>query len=180
MALRQLQLHCSACNEIRVHTQETPNHTLHIVLTALTGGIWAIPWVLLSMQAKPALCGKCGTLRAAHSPLQLTSGATQQHLMLTAQQTESALDEALRKLKGPLRTSRSKHGIIGDVTFRLRYEPSGTIIGVTIDNGPPNITPGFISDSTTIIKGMLVLPATASGGVMLFTDLDADNADPYR
>ena len=180
MALRQLQLHCSACNEIRVHTQETPNHTLHIVLTALTGGIWAIPWVLLSMQTKPALCGKCGTLRATHSPLQLTSGNAHHQMLLTSQQVEGALDEALRKLKGPLRTSRSKHGIMGDVVFRLRYEPSGTIVGVTIDNGPPNITPGFISDSTTIIKGMLILPATMSGGVLLFTDLDSDKADPYR
>lgn len=180
MALRQLQLHCSVCNEIRLHTQETPNHTLHIVLTALTGGLWAIPWILLSMQAKPALCGKCGTLRPAHSPLQLTSGATQQRLLLTSNELEDAVDAALRKVKGPLRTTRSKHGIIGDVTFRLRYEPSGTIVGVTIDNGPPNITPGFISDSTTIIKGMLVLPPTLHGGVMLFTDLDADKADPYR
>lgn len=180
MALRQLQLHCSVCGEMRVHTQETPNHTLHIVLTALTGGIWAIPWILLSMQAKPALCGKCGTLRAAHSPLQLTSGTNHQHLMLSSQQLDAALDEALRKIKGPLKTSRSKHGIIGDVTFRLRYEPSGTIVGVTIDNGPPNITPGFISDSTTIIKGMLVLPQTTAGGVMLFTDLDHGDADPYR
>ena len=180
MALRQLQLHCSVCNEIRVHTQETPNHTLHIVLTALTGGIWAIPWILLSMQAKPALCGKCGTLRAAHSALQLTSGTTSTQLLLSSQQLEAAVDEALRKVKPPLRTCRSKHGIIGDVTFRLRYEPSGTIVGVTIDNGPPNITPGFIQDSMTIIKGMLVLPPSLNGGVMLFTDLDAEASAPYR
>lgn len=180
MALRQLQLHCNTCNEVRLHTQEVPNHTLHIVLTALTGGIWAIPWVLLSMQAKPALCGKCGTLRPAASPLQLTSGSTQAQLLLTSKELENAVDEALRKVKGPLRTCRSKHGIIGDVTFRLRYEPSGTIVGVTIDNGPPNITPGFISDSTTIIKGMLVLPVTLNGGVMHFTDLDAESGQPFR
>ncbi|MDQ3337856.1 MAG: hypothetical protein M4D80_22065 [Myxococcota bacterium] len=180
MALRQLQLHCGICNEIRLHTQETPNHTLHIVLTALTGGLWAIPWILVSMQAKPALCGKCGTLRPAHSALQLTSGATQQQLLLSSQELEGALDQALQKIKGPLKHCRTKHGIIGDVVFRLRYEPSGTIAGVTIDNGPPNITPGFISDSSTIIKGMLVLPPTMHGGIMLFTDLDGESADPYR
>jgi hypothetical protein len=179
VALRQLQLHCSVCGEIRLHTQETPNHTLHIVLTALTGGIWAIPWILLSMQVKPALCGKCGTLRPGQAQFQLTAG-NQQPLLLTAPELDAALDQALRKIKGPLKTSRSRHGIIGDVTFRLRYEPSGTIVGVTIDNGPPNITPGFISDSTTIIKGMLVLPPTINGGVMLFTDLDSGEADPYR
>lgn len=164
---------------MRLHTQETPNHALHIVLTALTGGIWAIPWIVFSMQTKPAMCGKCGTLRAAASPLQLTSGENQQHLALTDKQLEASLDHALQKIKNPLRTSRGKHGLVGDVTYRLRYEPSGTITGVTIDNGPPNITPGFITDATTIIKGMLVLPPTQSGGVMMFTDLDSDAA-PYR
>ena len=39
MALRQLQLHCSVCNEIRLHTQETPNHTLHIVAIAQAAGL---------------------------------------------------------------------------------------------------------------------------------------------
>jgi hypothetical protein len=164
---------------MRLHTQEAPNHTLHIVLTVFTGGLWAIPWILLSMNAKPALCGKCGTLRPGQSQFQLES-SNPQPLLLPAPQLDAALDAALQKVKGPLKTSRVKHGIIGDVTFRLRYEPSGTIIGVTIDNGPPNITPGFISDSTTIIKGMLVLPQTLEGGVMLFTDLDTGDAAPYR
>ena len=175
MALRQLQLHCGVCGEIRLHTQETPNHTLHIVLTALTGGLWAIPWIAVSMNEKPAVCGKCGTHRPARGALQLVAGAPQ-----TSKEIEDAVDAALHKVKGPLRTCRSKHGIIGDVTFRLRYEPSGTIAGVTIDNGPPNITPGFIQDSMTIIKGMLVLPPSANGGVMHFTDLDAETGEPYR
>ena len=74
----------------------------------------------------------------------------------------------------------SKRSTSAEVTFRLRYEPSGTIIGVTIDSGPPNISPGFIHDSTTIIKGMLVLPPSMTGGVMNFTDLDADSGIPYR
>ena len=163
---------------MRLHTQEAPNHTLHIVLTALTGGLWAIPWLLVSMQHKPAMCGHCGTLRTGHPPLQLTAGANPP--LLAAHEAEVAVDEALRKVKGPLKTCRSKHGIIGDVTFRLRYEPSGIIAGVTIDNGPSNITPGFIIDSSTIIKGMLVFPPTTAGGVMLFTDLDSDPASPYR
>ena len=52
--------------------------------------------------------------------------------------------------------------------------------GVTIDSGPPNMTPGFINDSTTIIKGMVVFPRTAAGGVMNFTDLAPEDNDPYR
>lgn len=178
MALRQYQLYCSTCGESRLHTQQVPNHGLHIALTVFTFGFWVIPWVLLSMNAKPARCSACGTVRPGQSQFQLES-SNPQPLLLPPPQLNAAVDQALQKIKGPLKTTRSKHGIVGDVTFRLRYEPSGTIVGVTIDNGPPNITPGFISDSTTIIKGMLVLPVNADGGVMLFTDLDGDAA-PYR
>jgi hypothetical protein len=153
-----------------------PNHAVHVVLTAVTGGLWAIPWILIAMNEKPAVCGKCGAHRSAKSQLMLGAGTP----MATTPQLEEAVDAALRKVKGPLKTCRMKHSIIGDVTFRLRYEPSGTIVGVTIDNGPPNITPGFINDSATILKGMLVLPATMNGGVMHFTDLDRDDAVPYR
>lgn len=161
---------------MRAHTQETPNHALHAVLTFLTGGLWAIPWIAFAVQQKPAMCGRCGTSRShAAGALLLTSGAP-----TTSKEIEDAVDTALVKVKGPLRTCRTKHNIIGEVTFRLRYEPSGTIIGVTIDSGPPNISPGFIHDSTTIIKGMLVLPPSIAGGVMNFTDLDADSGVPYR
>lgn len=160
---------------MRPHSQETPNHPLHAVLTFLTGGLWAIPWIAFSLQSKPAMCGRCGTLRSPTGALLLTAGGP-----TTTQEIEDAVDTALLKVKGPLRTCRSKHNIIGDVTFRLRYEPSGTIVGVTIDSGPPNITPGFIQDSTTIIKGMLVLPPSMTGGVMNFTDLDAESGVPYR
>jgi hypothetical protein len=155
--------------------QQVPNHPLHAVLTFFSGGLWAIPWMLFAINEKPAVCGKCGTMRTAKQQLLLGAGAPS-----TTKELEGAVDMALQKVKGPLRTCRTKHSILGDVTFRLRYEPSGTIVGVTIDNGPPNITPGFINDSSTIIKGMLVLPPTMNGGVMLFTDLDAEKSEPYR
>ncbi len=160
---------------MRPHNQDTPNHALHAVLTFFTGGLWAIPWIALSVQDKPAICARCGTHRSHANILQLTSGAP-----TTTKEIEDAVDTALLKVKGPLRTCRTKHNIMGEVTFRLRYEPSGTIVGVTIDSGPPNITPGFIQDSTTIIKGMLVLPPSITGGIMNFTDLDADSGVPYR
>jgi len=176
VALRQLLLHCANCNEQRPHVQEVPNHVVHIVLTVVTGGLWAIPWALIAMNEKPAVCGKCGVHRSAKQQLLLGPGVA----MASTPELEQAVDAALVKVKGPLKTCRMKHNIIGDVTFRLRYEPSGTIVGVTIDNGPPNITPGFINDSATILKGMLVLPPTMSGGVMHFTDLDRDEPAPYR
>jgi hypothetical protein len=165
------------CGELRLHTQQTPNHVIHAVLTFFTGGLWAIPWMVLAMNAKPAICSRCGSARQVHQQFLLGTGGPPPQ---TTQELENAVDEALRKVKGPLRTSRVKHGLLGDVTFRLRYDPTGTITGVTIDNGPPNITPGFIQDSTTIIKGMLVLPPSMNGGVMLFTDLDAEKNEPYR
>jgi hypothetical protein len=175
--LKQLLLPCAVCGENRMHTQESPNHPLHAVLTVFTGGLWAIPWLVLAVQDKPASCGRCGTMRTGKSP-PLLLGTGQPYV--SDKQLEGQLDLALAKLKGPLRTCRTKHGISGDVVFRLRYDPTGAITGVTIDSGPPNITPGFINDSTTIIKGMLVLPATQNGGVMLFTDLESGATEPYR
>jgi len=164
------------CSDFRPHLQDQPNHVLHAVLTFFTGGLWALPWIAFALQNRPARCAKCGTLRDAGQVLALPPGQPPK----TPAEVEAAVDTALQKVKGPLKTCRTKHNIIGDVTFRLRYEPSGTIAGVTIDSGPPNITPGFIQDSMTIIKGMLVLPTSLNGGVMLFTDKDTDSGEPYR
>ncbi|MBX3159415.1 MAG: hypothetical protein KF773_25820 [Deltaproteobacteria bacterium] len=176
--LKSLPLPCAVCGDTRMHAQDVPNHVLHAVLTVVTGGLWAIPWLIWASQDKPASCTSCGTLRSGK--VQLLLGPASGGPAMTDKQLEGALDLALTKVKGPLRTCRTKHGIIGEVTYRLRYEASGMISGVTIDNGPPNITPGFINDSATIIKGMLVLPPTMSGGVMHFTDLDTGGTEPYR
>lgn len=176
MGMRQLQLQCTGiCADVTPHNQPTPNHVLHLVLTVFTGGLWVLPWIGFAASNPHATCVRCGNRR---SPLHiaLLTGITPQ---LEAARVD-AVDETLRKVKGPLRTCRAKHGIAGNVTFRMRYDPAGSIIAVTIDDGPPNMTPGFIQDSATIIKGMITLPRTAQGGVMNFTDLGPEDGDPYR
>lgn len=175
MGMRQLQLQCvGICAEVTPHNQPTPNHVLHLVLTVLTAGVWVIPWIALAAGDAKATCVRCGTARHPQSLLALP-GVTPQ----IATDRLAELDETLRKIKGPLRTCRAKHGISGDVIFRLRYDPGGNVQAVTIDSGPPNMTPSFITDTTTIIRGMVTLPQTAQGGVLNFTDL-GDEAGPYR
>lgn len=176
MGMRQLQLQCTGvCGDLTPHNQSTPNHILHLVLSVFTGGLWVLPWIGIAASNPHATCVRCGNRRPPTAQLALP-GMTPQ---LEARRLDD-LDEALRKVKGPLRTLRGKHGIAGSVTFRMRYEPGGSVIAVTIDDGPPNMTPGFILDSTTIIKGMITLPRTAQGGVMNFTDLGPEEGDPYR
>jgi hypothetical protein len=175
MGFKQLQLQCGSCGELTPHTQKTPNHVLHALLTVFTGGLWAIGWVVAATTQDMASCGRCGTHRSARG--QPTIG-----LLVAGSESQriDAVDEALRKVKGPLLHCRNKHGIVGNVTFRMRYDALGSIVGVTIDEGPPNMTAGFIQESATIIKGMITLPRTANGGVMNFTDLGPEMTAPYR
>ena len=175
MPLRQLQLQClGICAQVTPHNQLTPNHVLHAVATLFTAGIWLIPWIAISASNPRATCVRCGTSRHPVNLLALP-GATPAN----SKRRIDELDETLRKVKGPLRTCRAKHGISGDVTFRIRYDPGGSVIAVTVDDGPPNMSPSFISDTATIIKGMVSLPQTAQGGTLNFTDL-GDESTPYR
>src|SRR4051812_12838322 len=112
------------CGEITPHTQSTPNHPLHALLTVVTGGLWLVGWVVAVVTNDSAVCGRCGATRSAKGPptmLLLGPGEEQRRL--------DELDHALRKVKGPLLTCRTKHGITGDVTFRMRYDALGQIIG---------------------------------------------------
>lgn len=81
------------------------------------------------------------------------------------------VDAALARAKGPLRECRDKYAVTGDVTFRLRYASSGEVFTVTIDHGPPGMSPEFIVASTAVLKGMVAFPRTGDGGEMVFTDL---------
>lgn len=80
------------------------------------------------------------------------------------------VDAALARAKGPLRECRVRYLVNGDVTYRLRYAPSGEVYSVTIDYGPPGMSPEFINASTMTIKSMVSFPRTGTGGEMLFTD----------
>lgn len=89
------------------------------------------------------------------------------------------LDGQLAALKLPLRMLRVKHDMLGDVSFRIRYTDRGWITRVTIDDGPPNMTPAFISEANDLVLRSLKLPRTESAGELLFTDLGPESTlDP--
>jgi len=92
---------------------------------------------------------------------------------------EDTLDAQLAALKQPLRTLRARHDMLGDVSFRIRYTDRGWITRVTIDSGPPNMTPAFITEANDLVLRSLKLPRTDSAGELLFTDLGPESSlDP--
>lgn len=92
---------------------------------------------------------------------------------------EDTLDAQLAALKLPLRTLRAKHAMLGDVAFRIRYTDRGWLTRVTIDAGPPNMTPAFITEANDLVLRLLKLPRTESAGELLFTDLGPESSlDP--
>ena len=81
------------------------------------------------------------------------------------------LDARLRAIKQPLRLIREQYGIDGDVTFRIRYTNTGDVTRVTIDDGPANMTPAFISASNNMMLSHLHIPPSGTAGELMFTDL---------
>jgi ribosomal protein S27AE len=54
---------CSKCGELTTVAVKQPNHALHLILTALTAGIWVIIWLLAILEAQAPVgrvkCGRC-------------------------------------------------------------------------------------------------------------------------
>ena len=95
------------------------------------------------------------------------------------QRLGDSLDAQLASLKAPLLLVRSKHGLTGDVAFRIRYTDLGWITRVTIDDGPPNMSPEFISEANGLVFRTLKLPRSGMAGELLFMDLGPDSTlDP--
>ena len=63
MSLEQTARMCISCDEQRLHVRQGVNHVLHLLLTVLTGGLWAIIWLALALALKPSWrCGRCGSI----------------------------------------------------------------------------------------------------------------------
>lgn len=56
---------CKRCGEPTEHLEKKPSHLLHLILTILTLGLWAVVWVLLSLGSGAAKCTECGKKRGA-------------------------------------------------------------------------------------------------------------------
>lgn len=52
---------CKKCNDNRKVMRKTPNHILHLILSIITGGVWVIVWILISIQLGGWRCDICGS-----------------------------------------------------------------------------------------------------------------------
>jgi hypothetical protein len=63
MADKQAGAFCQVCQQQRLFLKPGINHILHLILTVLTFGLWAIVWVILAATSsgKGYRCSVCGT-----------------------------------------------------------------------------------------------------------------------
>lgn len=64
MSQVQTSVHCAHCGEQTLHAKPRINHVLHLILSVLTLGLWALfVWLPLGMinSAKGVTCQRCGT-----------------------------------------------------------------------------------------------------------------------
>jgi len=54
---------CPGCGERRLVTRKGANHVLHLILTVLTFGLWAVIWFIVAAAAEYGKwrCQVCGT-----------------------------------------------------------------------------------------------------------------------
>jgi hypothetical protein len=64
MSTVQTQHYCATCGRQTLHTKERINHVLHLLLSIVTVGIWAlVVWIPLGMKnsASRTRCTVCGS-----------------------------------------------------------------------------------------------------------------------
>jgi hypothetical protein len=66
--------YCQTCKKQVLIRRKGTNHLLHLILTLLTGGLWAIVWILCAIQIDGWRCSQCGSKAARLADTQ------QQHL----------------------------------------------------------------------------------------------------
>lgn len=62
MSTVQTSHYCATCQRQTLHSKEKPNHLLHLVLSVLTVGIWAIfVWLPATLKPERGRCTFCGS-----------------------------------------------------------------------------------------------------------------------
>ncbi len=61
MGVEQSQRFCDHCDEYVLAVRKGTNHILHLLLSIITGGIWIIVWILVSVKMGGWRCSKCGS-----------------------------------------------------------------------------------------------------------------------
>jgi hypothetical protein len=54
--------HCSLCRCDRLFVKQRTRHLRHLLATALTGGLWLVPWIAICIEGaiRPWRCEACG------------------------------------------------------------------------------------------------------------------------
>lgn len=63
MSMQSASGFCKVCNMRRLIQRPGTNHILHLLMTVLTCGFWAIIWLLSSVKIGGWRCSVCGSKR---------------------------------------------------------------------------------------------------------------------
>jgi len=61
MAFQEAGGYCSKCGKDVLVRRAGTNHILHLILTIITGGLWAIIWILSAIKFGGWRCTQCGS-----------------------------------------------------------------------------------------------------------------------
>ena len=68
MAEDKTSMFCESCDSQVLAVRPGTNHVLHLLLSIVTGGLWIIVWILLSVRVGGWRCSRCGRLVTRHGP----------------------------------------------------------------------------------------------------------------
>jgi hypothetical protein len=60
MGYEETSKFCGYCNRQVLARRQGTNHILHLLLTIVTGGLWLIIWILISVKIGGWRCSSCG------------------------------------------------------------------------------------------------------------------------
>ena len=60
MSWQEKSKYCKRCQRDVLVRRKGTNHILHLLLTVLTGGLWLIVWILVSIKIGGWRCTYCG------------------------------------------------------------------------------------------------------------------------
>ena len=61
MGIQHTQKFCDRCEDYVLAVRKGPNHILHLILSIITGGLWIIIWILVSLKIGGWRCPNCGS-----------------------------------------------------------------------------------------------------------------------
>lgn len=65
MANAEKSAYCKSCDAQRKVTRPKANHVLHLILTLITVGLWAIVWIGVAVKIGGWRCDTCGSTKVS-------------------------------------------------------------------------------------------------------------------